>query len=248
MQNQPKHPVTLGIMTKYWVSGSVKTRLGKTIGMAQAAEVHRLFISKLCASLSTAADRRYLCITPKEHLPSVQMALHNWKLSHEWRVVLQKPGDLGARMSGWFRDALGISGNGTAILIGGDCPLLSKADITQATDQLRQCDVVLGPAYDGGYYLIGITGPWRPEFETIFQGIPWSTDEVLTLTRRNLENANQTVVELQPREDIDTERELLHLLQFQSQEKQMTGSEHDDFFLDLDSILKTSSLSDWRNR
>ena len=126
--------------------------------------------------------------------------------------------------------------------------MLSKDDITQATDQLRQFDVVLGPACDGGYYLIGIAGPWRPEFETIFQGIPWSTDQVLPLTRRNLVNMNQTVAELEAREDIDTERELLHLLQSQRQKRRLTGSEHDDFFLALDSVLKSSALCDWRNR
>jgi uncharacterized protein len=235
-------------MTKYWVPGSVKTRLGKTIGMAPAADLHRLFVSKLCDSLATAADQRSLCIAPREHLTSVQRALDNWHLSREWRVVLQEPGDLGARMSGWFRQTLGTSEKRTAILIGGDCPLLSKDDITQAADCLRQFDVVLGPACDGGYYLIGITGPWRPELETIFQGIPWSTDQVLSITRQKLVHANQTVAELEPREDIDTERELIHLLRSQTQEQRMTASEHEDFFLAVNSILKNSASSDWRNQ
>lgn len=235
-------------MTKYWVPGSVKTRLGKTIGMAEAADLHRLFVSKLCASLSNAADQRCLCITPREHLPSVQLALDHWQLSREWRVVLQEPGDLGARMSGWFRQTLETNGNSTAILIGGDCPLLSKDDITQAADCLRQFDVVLGPACDGGYYLIGIAGPWRPELETIFREIPWSTEQVLSITRQKLVQANQTVTELEPREDIDTERELIHLLQSQQQDQRMTGSEHEDFFLAIQSILEKSASSDWRNR
>jgi len=235
-------------MTKYWVPGSVKTRLGKTIGMAEAADLHRLFISKLCASLSDAADHRYLCITPSEHLPSVQLALDSWQLSREWQVVLQEPGDLGARMSGWFRQTLGTSGNSTAILIGGDCPLLSKDDITQAANHLRQFDVVLGPACDGGYYLIGIAGPWRPELETIFREIPWSTDQVLSITRQKLVHANQTVAELEPREDIDTERELIHLLQSQQQEQRMAGNEHEEFFSAVNSILEDSTSSNWRNR
>ena len=235
-------------MTKYWVAGSVKTRLGKTIGMAEAADLHRLFVSKLCASLSNAADQRCLCITPREHLPSMQLALDHWQLSREWRVVLQESGDLGARMSGWFRQTLETNGNSTAILIGGDCPLLSKDDITQAADCLRQFDVVLGPACDGGYYLIGIAGPWRPELETIFREIPWSTEQVLSITRQKLVQANQTVTELETREDIDTERELIHLLQSQQQDQRMTGSEHEDFFLAIQSILEKSASSDWRNR
>ena len=150
-------------------------------------------------------------------------------------------------MSGWFRQTLGTNKNGVAILIGGDCPLLSKDDITQATDYLRQYDVVLGPACDGGYYLIGIAGPWRPELETIFQEIPWSTDEVLSITRQKLSYANQTMIELEAREDIDTERELIKLLQSQKQDQQMKEYEHADFFLAINSILEESASSDWSN-
>lgn len=247
MQNQPKHPVTLGIMTKYWASGSVKTRLGSTIGMVKAAKLHRLFVSTLCGSLSNTADQRDLCITPREHLPSVQHALDQWQLSQQWRVVLQEPGDLGAKMSGWFRQTLETDKKSVAILIGGDCPLLSKGDITQAADCLRQFDVVLGPARDGGYYLIGIAGPWRPELETIFQEIPWSTDEVLSITRQKLSHASQTMTELEPREDIDTERELIKLLQSQEQDQKMKKNEHADFFLAIKSILEESASSDWSN-
>ena len=246
--NQPNQAVTLGIMTKYWASGKVKTRIGKTIGMAPAADLHQLFISKLCESLSTAADQRCLCITPREKLPSMQLALEEWQLSQKWGVVIQEEGDLGARMSGWFHQFLGASGNNAAILIGGDCPLLSKEDILRTVDCLRRCDVVLGPACDGGYYLIGITGPWRSELETIFQEIPWSTDEVLSLTRQKLVQANLTFKELETREDIDTERELAHLLQSQTLDKRLTGNEHKDFFLKLHSIVEKSAFSDWSNR
>jgi glycosyltransferase A (GT-A) superfamily protein (DUF2064 family) len=151
-------------------------------------------------------------------------------------------------MSGWFRKTLGTDKNSTAVLIGGDCPLLSKNDITQAADCLRQFDVVLGPACDGGYYLIGIAGPWRPELETIFREIPWSTDEVLSITRQKLLHANQTVTELEPLEDIDTERELIHLLQSQKQEQGIAKGEHEDFFLAVNSILEKSASSDWSNR
>jgi len=230
-------------MTKYWVPGRVKTRLGKTIGMQAAAEVHQLFVSKLCDSLSTAADQRCLCITPLEYLPSVKQVLEEWQLSEKWRVVPQVEGDLGARMSDWFRQHLETSGDNSAILVGGDCPLLAKHDITQAADSLRQFDVVLGPAADGGYYLIGISGPWRPELETIFQQIPWSSDEVLSITRQKLVQANLTFSELTTREDIDTERELVHLLQSQAENKRPAGHEHEKFFSTLNSILKKSTFS-----
>ena len=234
-------------MTKYWVPGKVKTRLGNTIGMAPAADLHKLFVSKLCDSLSNAADERCLCITPEENLPSVQSALEEWQLSPKWRVTSQLMGDLGARMSGWFRQTLGTGGNNAAILIGGDCPLLSANDIAQAADCLHQSDVVLGPACDGGYYLIGIAGPWRLELETIFKQIPWSTSEVLSLTRQKLAQTNLKLTELEPREDIDTERELVRLLQSHAWNQRPVWDEHREFFQALHGIVEKSLLSDRGN-
>lgn len=234
-------------MTKYWVPGKVKTRLGNTIGMAPAADLHKLFVSKLCDSLSNAADERCLCITPEENLPNVQSALEEWQLSPKWRVTSQLMGDLGARMSGWFRQTLGTGGNNAAILIGGDCPLLSANDIAKAADCLHQSDVVLGPACDGGYYLIGIAGPWRLELETIFKQIPWSTSEVLSLTRQKLAQANLKLTELESREDIDTERELVRLLQSHSGNQRPAWDEHREFFQALHGIVEKSLLSDRGN-
>ncbi len=234
-------------MTKYWVPGKVKTRLGNTIGMVPAADLHKLFVSKLCGSLSDAADERCLCITPAENLPSVQLALEEWQLSPKWRLTSQVMGDLGARMSGWLQQTLGTSGHRAAILIGSDCPLLSANDIAKAVDCLHQSDVVLGPACDGGYYLIGISGPWRPELETLFKQIPWSTSEVLSLTRQKLAQANLKLTELEPREDIDTERELVRLLQSHPGNQRPAWDEHGEFFRALHAILEKSVLSDRGN-
>jgi len=234
-------------MTKYWVPGKVKTRLGSTIGMAPAADLHKLFVSKLCDTLSNAADERCLCITPEKNLSNVKLALEQWELSPKWRVTSQVMGDLGARMSGWFQQTLGTSGNNTAILIGGDCPLLSENDIAEAADCLHQSDVVLGPACDGGYYLIGISGPWRPELETIFKQIPWSTNKVLSLTRQKLAQANLKLTELAPREDIDTERELVRLLQANTGNQRPDRDEHGEFFQAVQAILRKPLLSERGN-
>jgi glycosyltransferase A (GT-A) superfamily protein (DUF2064 family) len=79
---------------------------------------------------------------------------------------------------------------------------------------LRAHDVVLGPAADGGYYLIGLRGPWvshQAGFETLFQNMPWSTARVLPITRERLKTAGLSFTELETREDVDTIVELNHL-------------------------------------
>jgi hypothetical protein len=228
-------------MTKYWVSGCVKTRLGKTIGMDTAAELHKLFVSHLCGSLSEAGDQRCVCLSPHDTIQIFRQELEKWQLSQKWTVIPQGNGDLGTRMSDWFRKTLSRDGRQNAILIGGDCPLLLKSDIDAAADCLLQSDVVLGPAADGGYYLIGMSGPWQPNFENMFQEVPWSTTDVLEITRQKLAGSNLTFTELQTREDVDTVRELVNLRTSRLATEQQKGTVHQDFFLKLETILKESS-------
>lgn len=231
-------------MAKYWVSGSVKTRLGKTIGMDTAAKLHQLFVSHLCDSLSEAGEQRCICVTPRDTIQVFLKELEKWQLSENWTVIPQGDGDLGARMSGWFRETLGRDGRQNAILIGGDCPLLLKSDIDTASDCLLQSDVVLGPAADGGYYLIGMAGPWQPIFDNIFQGVPWSTAKVLEVTRQKLVDSGLTFTELQTREDVDTIRELVNLRTSRLATEQQRGTEHREFFLQLETILTEFSHLD----
>jgi rSAM/selenodomain-associated transferase 1 len=231
-------------MTKFWTAGKVKTRLGKTIGMVPAAELHELFVAKLCDSLANTADERSLCITPTDDISKVRSALRQWQVSPKWRVVPQSTGDLGDRMCSWFKLAMETHANQAAILIGGDCPLLTDEDISEAAGFLDRSDVVIGPAYDGGYYLLGMSGPWRPEMETIFHGIPWSTSSVLSLTRQKLSQAKITFTELQQREDVDTEIELAHLLQAHRKSQQKAGRKDEKFFRKIHSILESSMFPD----
>jgi hypothetical protein len=97
-------------------------------------------------------------------------------------------------------------------LIGADCPTIDLPLIEQAQDHLTSHDVVIGPAADGGYYLIGIAAPWTTSrFRTIFEEIPWSSEEVLPLTRLRLASAGLSWYELEVQEDIDTAAELNRL-------------------------------------
>lgn len=153
----------------------------------------------------------------------------------------QGDGNLGERIRRWFVHFLEKQ-SARAILIGADCPTLEADLIRCAGEQLRKHDVVLGPAADGGYYLIGIRGPWdtdAPGFELLFRDIPWSTDQVLNITRQRLDAANLSFSELETREDIDTMSELNHLRQSIA-----TGDRDGMLKTEIDRILTEPSADD----
>jgi len=110
----------------------------------------------------------------------------------------QTPGDLGERMRAAIDDEL--RGATAVCVVGTDIPGLDESTLRQAFDALETHDVVIGPATDGGYYLIGMTRT-RPE---LFDGIPWSTARVLDLTLERAEAAGLSVARLEPRTDVDT--------------------------------------------
>jgi len=194
-------------MAKHWVPGRVKTRLGTSIGSAHAAEIHRTFVTHLTSVLAAVADRRELVTTAPE-----KTARTGGSAIAGWTIVEQAEGDLGHRMERWFQTKLLDQPTTDAILIGADCPTVGPADVRLAQDSLGTAEVALGPAVDGGYWLIALRGPWRPAFADLFRSMTWSTDAVFRETRARAEAAQLSVGELERREDIDTERELTRLV------------------------------------
>ncbi len=227
----------LGLMTKFWESGRVKTRLGQSIGMDMAAALHQLFVSFLCDRLSAVAQDRELCVAPQNAMPVIQDHLHTWNQHGNWSLSDQGEGDLGQRMERWFvktrRDT------GCSILIGSDCPTLSAEDLLQAANALHHRDMVVGPAVDGGYYLIGLAGRWRPEFSQLFRSMPWSTDRVYTMTRERANRHGITFAELAPREDVDTIEELSNL-----RHSIRSSDEYRELREGIDKILDGESLNE----
>ena len=199
--------LTLGLMAKYWDVGRVKTRLGATIGMRKAALLHRMFVQHLCQTMSAVAETRVISLSPDDRIDAMNESLRHWGLAGQWRISAQGEGDLGSRMERWFRDQI-ESDPSQAILIGADCPTLRPEQISQAADVLADHDVVLGPAADGGYYLIGLRGPWNDQYETLFREIPWSSPQVLGVTLDRVSSASLSAGQLETREDIDTMNEL----------------------------------------
>ncbi len=165
-------------MLKYPRPGAVKTRLIPALGEARACELYRALVRHTLATVgefSRAAGA----------VPAVEVRLAGAPDADAARAWLgggalireQGDGDLGARMERATREAF-ADGAEAVVVIGADCPQLTAAHLDAACKALREKEIVLGPAEDGGYYLIGLRRP-RPE---LFRGIAWSTDAVLAQT------------------------------------------------------------------
>lgn len=185
----PLEPV-LGIFAKPPVPGQVKTRLCPPFSLREATELYRISLLETVARMSRgrfsltlffAGDADYFATTfPR--LPR----------------IFQGEGDLGQRLE----RALGTlleRGHGAAALIGADSPDLPLAYVEQAFAALQQADVLVVPARDGGYVLIGE----RRHQPSLFQDMPWSTSALLEETRRRARTLAIDYRELQPWEDVD---------------------------------------------
>jgi rSAM/selenodomain-associated transferase 1 len=206
----------LGVMAKFWATGRVKTRLGDSIGMRNAAELHRVFCRHLATQLADAADVRSFVIAP-----AVRRREFSQWLPSGWRIEVQSDGDLGRRMRTWFGGATSggetptervsvadLDLRGDRVLIGADCPTLQADAIDRAGKLLRDHDLVLGPTKDGGYYLIGLRGGWRCEYASLMEKMAWSSDSVFESTCHRAEKAGLSLATLPTMEDIDTVAEL----------------------------------------
>lgn len=228
-------PSVLGIMAKYASAGEVKTRLGASIGMEKAARLHHVFLRHLADTLAPAASLRQVVLAPPQAIATART-----ELPRCWSLAPQAPGDLGRRMLGWFEHWLGGPNAprraGRAVLIGADCPLLTPADIHAACEALQTRDMVLGPAADGGYYLIGLSAACSDRWTDLFDDIPWSTEAVLESTLRRASRAGLRLSLLPQREDIDTVAELGRL-RAQLSDRRVLPPIHRRLAEQIDSVL-----------
>ena len=183
----------LGVFAKYWEPGKVKTRLAQSIGNQLAAQVYRQFIDELAKGLEGSGDQRCFCISP----PGRESDFED-SLPAGWQVCLQAEGDLGQRMAEFFRSSFESAAT-QVILIGSDSPWINPAIIEQAQQILVEHQVVLGPCFDGGYYLIGMS-EYLPQ---IFESVDWSTEHVLRQTIEQLDSHGYSFGQLDFGNDID---------------------------------------------
>ena len=165
-------------MLKYPRPGAVKTRLIPALGEARACELYRALVRHALATVDefASSDGGALVVEARVAGAPDATTAQAW-LGAGVSICEQGDGDLGARMERATREAF-VEGAGAVVVIGADCPQLTAATLGAAFVALGEKEIVLGPAADGGYYLIGLRRA-RPE---LFRGIAWSTDAVLAQT------------------------------------------------------------------
>lgn len=182
------------IFAKYPTPGKVKTRLGGQIGYRLAADLYHLFIEQTLELARRAApDTIYLAYEPEERLDDFKKLIHDG-LSY----FAQHGKDLGQRMLNAFNYVLNQSSY-KVIILGSDSPTLPVQIVKDAFKRLHASDLVLGPAEDGGYYLIGV----KKVHKDIFKNIQWSSSSVLQKTIERASDVGLTCSILPEWYDVD---------------------------------------------
>jgi len=161
----------LVVFAKAPLIGLAKTRLARRLGRAQAARVYRAMTARI---LRQTADPRWdtiLAVTPDGW---TRRTLPVWPAGVP--RTPQGGGDLGARQARAFT-------RGMTVVIGTDAPDVRARDIAQAFNALRRNRAVIGPAEDGGYWLLGLK---RPAESGLFSGVPWSSPQTMAELRSRL--------------------------------------------------------------
>ena len=188
------------VFCKYPEPGRVKTRLARDLDADRAARIFRLLAESVIEQLRQSALDFTLCYDPAWPL----------ELYHECLGPLparaQRGEDLGQRLY----EALEAFAPGPRLVIGTDCPLAGPPHYRESYRQLAERPLVVGPSQDGGYYLLGLTGPTpRP----LFEEITWSSPRVLDQTLEAARRAGLKWHLLQEFNDIDTLDDLKNFAQ-----------------------------------
>ena len=217
-----------GVMAKMPRRGGVKTRLaadigGGEVGESVAADVYAAMLEWLLVQLAPADSDASVVDSAKRHggvllVPTEDVeSMRRWTLQRGIAVDVQSQGegDLGDRMRSVFERYL-TDRDDSFVLVGSDLPSVSRADLIDARDRsrtMRRADlpaagdggspVVLGPARDGGYWLIAMSGRWSDDRSALFEGIDWSTAAVYRQTVAACERIAAPVQTFDTREDID---------------------------------------------
>jgi uncharacterized protein len=196
----PRKPILL-VFAKDPVPGRVKTRLAAEVGPDEAARIYRSLGRSVVDQIRGGPYRTVVCFDP----PDARTAVEEWLGTHGVEFHPQSPGNLGDRLEAAFGWALEESDR--VLVIGTDAPGVDAKEMEAALRTLEEADLVLGPALDGGYYLLGLRNP-APE---LFRGIPWSTAKVLEATRARARELGLEEVLLPPLRDVDTREDLMRL-------------------------------------
>jgi rSAM/selenodomain-associated transferase 1 len=192
-------PDRLLVFVKEPRPGAVKSRLARGIGAEAAATVSRVLAEHALRRTAPSGDEyeRVVFFTPA----AARAEVARWLPGTALRA--QAEGDLGARMAAAFDEAFG-TGARRVVIVGTDVPGLGREDVREALEGLDEHDVVVGPATDGGYYLLALKAP-APE---LFRAVPWSTPGVLAATLERAAHLGRSVRVLRTLGDVDTVEDL----------------------------------------
>ena len=180
------------IMVKNPVAGRVKTRLAVDIGEGPALEVYEALLAHTAEVVRTLDVERL--VFHSDHIERSGPFAQDG-----FRQYVQCDGDLGARLD--YAASIPFKNQHRKVLIiGGDCPTLQADHLQEAWDLLEDNDLVIGPARDGGYYLLGMKA-WH---RWLFQDMPWSTERLLPRTKEAAAEHGMQVHLLPELNDIDT--------------------------------------------
>lgn len=209
------------VFTKYPEAGYAKTRLIPAVGAERAAEISRRLTERcmdtvrtFCSSHNARMSVFYAVQDKPDGVDTGRKILDARRELVKWlgcreneEFVLQSDGDLGERLAESFRRSFRGAVGGKflgVIVVGTDIPDISEATFQAAVAALRDSDTVIGPAADGGFYLLGMRS-FHPE---IFHHVRWSTEFTLVDTARNIKSIGLSMSTLQTLRDIDLPEDL----------------------------------------
>ena len=189
------------IFTRYPQPGKTKTRLIPALGVEGATNLQRQMTEFTLSKVKKFQESAAISFEIRFTGGNLQL-MQNW-LGTELNYQLQGEGDLGKRMENSFLSAFN-KGAQEVVIIGIDCPDISAEVLAQAFEKIHNCDLLLGPAVDGGYYLIGL----KRAIGELFINIDWGTSKVLQQTVDIAQQLNLSVGYLATLADVDRPEDL----------------------------------------
>ncbi len=176
--------------------GQVKTRLAATVGQEMALSIYEHLVEMTLSAVSRVQAEALLFYHPEVPAKHVRFG----------KSYTQVGDDLGSRLTAAFECA--FVDYHQVIVLGTDCPYVTPELLERAFTALEGADIVIGPACDGGYYLLGLNGV----APSLFQEIKWSSDQVLSQTVAKANAAGMQIEMLEELSDIDYEQDWLDYL------------------------------------
>ncbi len=208
MQTITTSDKTVLLFTRFPLPGLSKTRLIPYLGPKQAAQVQKMMTETIVATVSRL-QKVYPHSFEIHYAGGSLEQMQSWLgTTHSYKKQPDEP--LGTRLEHAIRPHL--QENKNTVVIGADCPDITEKILQDALQTLSKHEVAIGPAHDGGYYLLGMTGSLPLSYiQHLFSDIAWGTNRVFTQTIRRIKDLNLDCHILQKLHDIDTPDDLRYI-------------------------------------